>query len=748
MPPENRMDIVSRDTSSSAPPMATTGLMLTQKDSNGDVSTVADNVPNTDGSDYQDGNLALSSYSSLNTTMSKISYSSDTSEDDKDEEYFSSEESRSSLDQATLISSSVSGSTVEETVVPEEIRLEQAIDPVEEFNSPKVRTQYKLLNINEAPYDRGSRPNSRIKKSWPCNSPHPKGLLNTGVSCYMSAALQNLLHIPCIFHFLKGINAGIYPEISSSSVTREIANLHYSLLRDKLFPSALTRRLHDINPLMSLWEQEDSHEYLTSLISRMQEDSTALGKNIRSSIIHEIFGGTYEQQVTCLECQTVSVTYQDFYDMPVSFSSIPHKKRSGYTLKGSIDQFFEPAFMSPENHGDGNGYACSICKRFTSAMTTSRMEDPPEYLPINIKRFDFQGSSCHKIKDPIEYPMILDLTAHCVDKSIPAVYKLNSLTVHIGSTTTNGHYYAYCRQPNGTFSLYDDDKVRRVSDSSVLREQHLVYYLIYTRLTPVEIKRQSKHKGRRSKPQHDLATLDPEAVASPSPCRKGAPQTQGSLEKAGRPHNSVFKVCSGHQGVPPWIPSKPPTLIYADFPPLPSKLSVQQIAPSSSVKPSISPSKPVEPVKTVPLINKPKGISRCAAKDQVLRRTRSLPDTLTAYNEDQDTLISVSLMEENMIKPRPAPLPTTVVLPQPSTTTNPKKSSRLSLFANFKKSKVFEENDEKKPGNPSPKLESQMNADHVPSKSALVRLTNKFDWRRQGAKRLKEPDNRELDVAA
>ena len=31
--------------------------------------------------------------------------------------------------------------------------------------------------------------------------------------------------------------------------------------------------------MMSEWQQEDSHEYYMSLISRLQEDSTPKGKN-------------------------------------------------------------------------------------------------------------------------------------------------------------------------------------------------------------------------------------------------------------------------------------------------------------------------------------------------------------------------------------------------------------------------------------------------------------------------------------
>ena len=65
--------------------------------------------------------------------------------------------------------------------------------------------------------------------------------------------------------------------------------------------------------MMSEWQQEDSHEYYMSLISRLQEDSTK-GK-LNESIIYDIFGGLLNQRITCHECHNVSITKQEFYDL-------------------------------------------------------------------------------------------------------------------------------------------------------------------------------------------------------------------------------------------------------------------------------------------------------------------------------------------------------------------------------------------------------------------------------------------------
>lgn len=420
-----------------------------------------------------------------------------------EEEYFSSNETKDDSEESE--SEDDEGERVQFEPESSEDEAAQQDDEEDDEKEQEGEIKYRVLDINERPDDKGSRPDSRIVKSWASDARNPRGLLNTGVTCYMNSAIQTMIHVPPFANFLNNVYNGKYAEVSNKSVTKELAQLHHKLLdlqvTRNIYPAAIIRRLDDINPLMSMWQQEDSHEYFMSLLSRVQEDTVPPGKKLRTSILHEIFGGTYEQKVTCQTCKSVSTTHQDFYDLPVSFSSKERKARSKFTLQASIKEFFSPAVIKPDKSNSG-GYECEKCKKHTTAITVSKIEDPSEYLPINIKRFNFKEKSSRKIKDPISYPMELDLTEYSINPEVPLKYKLISVTMHEGRTTSSGHYVVFCNQPNNTWALYDDETVRRVTEKAVLRHQEDAYFLVYARLTPVQV--QGKSSGPVSSTNADV----------------------------------------------------------------------------------------------------------------------------------------------------------------------------------------------------------------------------------------------------
>lgn len=345
-----------------------------------------------------------------------------------------------------------------------------------------------FYEFNENPKDQGSR-STRIHKSWQPTASAPVGLENRGVTCYMNAAMQLMFHLPAVGRYLLEVSQGKHDNIKTNSVTAELAKLFRRLTEGKkkngVYPTRIIQRLEDINCMMSEWEQEDSHEYLMSLMGRLQEDSTPKGEKLRASILHDIFGGTIEQKVTCGTCAHVSTTNQDFYDIPVSFSR-KEKRAHKYTLIQSVKDFFTPEIIRPK---DKEGYQCEKCKAITKAVKENAIQEAPEYLTVHIKRFKFSGMAGQKVKDPMEYPMDLDLTAYSTTHE-PLRYSLVGVIVHEGRTLSSGHYIAITRQPNMKWYEYDDEIVRKVSDAYA-RKQENAYILVYSRL--------SAKKPRRAK---------------------------------------------------------------------------------------------------------------------------------------------------------------------------------------------------------------------------------------------------------
>ncbi|QLG74254.1 hypothetical protein HG535_0G01380 [Zygotorulaspora mrakii] len=375
----------------------------------------------------------------------------------------------------------------------------------------------EFYQFNENVDDRGSSFPSRIVKNWgpALTVLKPRGLLNHGVTCYTNAAVQAMIHIPAIQHYLFDILRGKYDDtIDRHSVSYVLAETSRKmwLPQDKsrkksssyfINPKKLLARLDDINCMMSEWQQEDSHEYFMSLMSRLQEDSVPRGHKMTESIVYDIFGGLLKQKVACKSCGYVSETEQPFYDLSLhlkgkkilqqtasssSTSSInsengdsTHKK---FSIEKSIKEFFNTELIKVDK--EKKGYVCENCKKTTNALKHNLIIRAPETLLIHLKKFRFNGTSSSKMKQAVSYPMFLDLTEYCDKVSLPVKYQLTTVVVHEGRSLSSGHYIVHCRQPDGSWATYDDEYINKISEKDVLKEAN-AYYLLYTRLTPRKV---------------------------------------------------------------------------------------------------------------------------------------------------------------------------------------------------------------------------------------------------------------------
>ena len=73
----------------------------------------------------------------------------------------------------------------------------------------------------------------------------------------------------------------------------------------------------------------------------------------------------------------------------------------------------------------------------------------------------------------------MDLSKYCVgyDK-FSSIYNLYGICNHEGSLNS-GHYYAYCRNSNNKWYIYDDNSVREIEQSSII--SNTAYCLFYKR---------------------------------------------------------------------------------------------------------------------------------------------------------------------------------------------------------------------------------------------------------------------------
>ncbi|RLV87086.1 Ubiquitin carboxyl-terminal hydrolase 10 [Meyerozyma sp. JA9] len=373
-------------------------------------------------------------------------------------------------------------------------------------------------SFNELAADRGDNGSRRIYKSWREIKGKPAGLINHGVTCYMNTAIQALIHVPAVQHYLNEVASSKAANIKPGSVTKVLADLSRKMWGfDKgknskppkyVDPKQIIRRLDDINCMMSEWQQEDSHEYYMSLLSRLQEDSTPKGQKLNTSIIYDIFGGLLRQKVTCKKCNHVSETKQEFYDLSLGIkkrsadsdkqssatstesSSDDQTQDSGakkaansqkrrYSIDSSVEEFFSNEVIRADKKDAG--YMCEKCKQLTNAHKISTIERAPETLTVHLKRFKFDGNSSSKVKKSITYNKYLDLTDYTTDHT-STVYQLISVIVHEGRSISSGHYIAHCLQPDGSWATYDDEYINKINEKEAMSDDS-AYVLVYNKLT-------------------------------------------------------------------------------------------------------------------------------------------------------------------------------------------------------------------------------------------------------------------------
>ncbi|ODV80649.1 ubiquitin-specific protease [Suhomyces tanzawaensis NRRL Y-17324] len=403
-----------------------------------------------------------------------------------------------------------------QTLPQEESKSTPPTSPEEEADAKPPVSLDGFYDFNENYNDRGANGSSRIHKSWrQLATSRPVGLLNHGVTCYMNSAIQSLVHIPAMVHYLNEVSAGSFDSsIKPRSVTHVMAELAAKMwgmdgakAKGKpakyINPKKIILRLDDINCMMSEWQQEDSHEYYMSLMSRLQEDSTPKGKKLNQSVIYDIFGGLLDQHITCSVCHNVSETKQEFYDLSLGLNKKKHKTLDEgaqtshkYSIEKSMRDFFSNELIKVDK-SDNSGYFCDKCDKRTCANKISFINRSPETLTIHLKRFKFNGNSSSKMKQAISYSKYLDLSEYTADKT-PTKYKLISVIVHEGRSISSGHYVAHCVQPDGSWATYDDEYINKIHERQALSDP-AAYVLVYTKLTPKAKRGLDGDEGARKK---------------------------------------------------------------------------------------------------------------------------------------------------------------------------------------------------------------------------------------------------------
>lgn len=274
------------------------------------------------------------------------------------------------------------------------------------------------------------------------------GFKNYGSTCYVNATMQCLLSISELnSYFLDERYKKIQYEtqMPKFKVTYMISCLYHEYFQEPR-PSYIAPKTF---VKMCPTGQQDAHEFLwKKLAPFVQEEANPkvkeelpeeadsktaweIYRKNNKSIFEKIFAGQYERKVCCKKCGNVSTTYDPFLDISLPIAKI------------SIENCLRLHFKE-EELTEKESYNCEKCGATVAATKALRIEKPPRYLLLHLKRL-INGTK--KISTFIKYQSYLDLTEFCAEKEQDVMYTLLGVCVHNGGPQ-GGHYYALGKRGN------------------------------------------------------------------------------------------------------------------------------------------------------------------------------------------------------------------------------------------------------------------------------------------------------------
>ena len=217
--------------------------------------------------------------------------------------------------------------------------------------------------------------------------------------------------------------------------------------------------------------EEDAHECLRFILERMQE--SCLGKKSHSepakkftmeqemeTFIYRTFGFKTVSCVHCTSCGHNSLTFDPALDVSLDVKGVA-------SVSDSFRHFYKADVLSGDNK-----YLCDGCKRRVVAKKFSRLCTAPRVLTIHLKRFSFSAFGPTKYQKFVEFKPRFSLEIN----GLNYVYDLYGVLVHTG-VASMGHYFSFMKSPGGKWYLFDDEDVKSVNLSTVLKQN--AYILFY-----------------------------------------------------------------------------------------------------------------------------------------------------------------------------------------------------------------------------------------------------------------------------
>ncbi|XP_075174162.1 ubiquitin carboxyl-terminal hydrolase 42 isoform X1 [Anomaloglossus baeobatrachus] len=241
-------------------------------------------------------------------------------------------------------------------------------------------------------------------------------------------------------------------------------------------PTSVINDLRRIAKHFRYGSQEDAHEFLRYTVEEMQKSCLRGCSNLdrhtqTTTFIHQIFGGCLRSRVKCLNCKSVSDTYDEYLDIPLEI-------KTSHSVNKALEQF-----VKAEQLDGDNAYNCSKCKQLVTATKRFTVHRISNVLTLSLKRFaSFSGG---KLSKEIKYPEYINIRPYTSNPhGEPIMYSLYAVLVHTGISCHTGHYFCYIKASNDQWYLMNDSVVSSSDIRTVLNQQ--AYLLFYIRSQNVQ----------------------------------------------------------------------------------------------------------------------------------------------------------------------------------------------------------------------------------------------------------------------
>ncbi|RDX67238.1 Ubiquitin carboxyl-terminal hydrolase 26 [Mucuna pruriens] len=277
----------------------------------------------------------------------------------------------------------------------------------------------------------------------------PAGLTNLGATCYANSILQ------CLYmnkSFREGMFSVEQDVLQQQPVLDQLARLFVQLHISKM-------AFIDSSPFVKTLEldngvQQDSHEFLTLLLSLLERCLTHSKVPKARTIVQDLFRGSVSHVTTCSQCgrdSEASSKMEDFYELELNVKGLK-----------SLDESLDEYLTVEELNGD-NQYFCGSCKTRVDATRSIKLCTLPKVLNFQLKRYVFlpKTTTKKKITSSFSFPAELDMRHRMSELSqFDLVYDLSAVLIHKGTGANSGHYIAHIKDENtGQWWEFDDEHV-------------------------------------------------------------------------------------------------------------------------------------------------------------------------------------------------------------------------------------------------------------------------------------------------